>query len=38
VDLGKAPVDQSYPPGRRMAGEFESDYLHILTIAWGVKF
>ncbi len=38
VDLGKAAVDQSYTGGTRMVGDFDRNYLHIVTMTWNVKF
>jgi long-chain fatty acid transport protein len=39
VNLGKAEVDQTYPGGAgRVAGEFDTDYLHVVTLTWGMKF
>lgn len=38
VDLGSAAVDQSYSSGRRLAGDFDHNCLHIVTLTWGLKF
>ena len=38
VDLGSAAVDQSYSSGKRLAGDFDHNVLHILTLTWGLKF
>jgi long-chain fatty acid transport protein len=38
VDLGDAPVEQTYATGQRLAGEFEHNYLHIVALTWGLKF
>jgi long-chain fatty acid transport protein len=37
VDLGSAPVDQSYPKAR-LSGEFDADCIHIVGLTWGMKF
>ena len=38
LDLGKAPVDQTYASGQRLAGEFDHNYAHIVTLTLGVQF
>jgi long-chain fatty acid transport protein len=37
VDLGNAAVDQSYSFGKRMAGDFGHNALHIVNLTWGLK-
>lgn len=38
LDLGQAGVDQSYPHDYRMAGDFETNCIHIVTLTWQKKF
>lgn len=37
VDLGSAAIEKAYPGGN-VSGEYASNYLHILTVSWGIKF
>jgi long-chain fatty acid transport protein len=38
LDLGEAGVDQTYPSGDRLVGDFDHNYVHIVTLTWGLKF
>lgn len=38
LDLGKAAVDQTYPNGSRVVGDFDNNYVHIVTLTWSMKF